>query len=145
MKIRTKFVIGGLVILAAITVISVRGLQEMTVFFYTPGEVLAEPARFQDQTIRIGALVSPGSVDWNADAVRLSFSITEDEKGFIPVVYQGVKPDMFREGQGVVVEGRMRDEQFHADLLLVKHSEEYIVDPDHMKKKEDYYQSILDQ
>ena len=53
MKIRTKFVIGGLVILAAITVISVRGLQEMTVFFYTPGEVLAEPARFQDQTIRI--------------------------------------------------------------------------------------------
>ena len=145
MKIRTKFVIGGLVILAAITVISVRGLQEMTVFFYTPREVLAEPARFKDQTIRIGALVSLGSVDWNADAVRLSFSITEDEKDFIPVVYQGVKPDMFREGQGVVVEGRMRDEKFHADLLLVKHSEEYTVDPDHMKKKDDYYQSILDQ
>ena len=145
MKIRTKFVIGGLVILVAITVISLRGLQEMTVFFYTPGEVLAEPARFQNQTIRIGALVSPGSVDWNADSVRLSFSITEDEIGFIPVVYQGVKPDMFREGQGVVVEGRMRDEKFHADLLLVKHSEEYTVDPDHMKKKDDYYQSILDQ
>ena len=90
-------------------------------------------------------MVSPGSVYWNPDIVRLSFKITEDEITFIPVVYYGVKPDMFREGQGVVVEGRMKDEHFHADLLLVKHSEEYTVDSDHMKKKEDYYQSIMDQ
>ena len=145
MKTRTKFVIGALVILAVMTVISVRGLKEMVVFFYTPSEVLAEPVKFQEQKIRIGALVSPGTVDWNADTIQLKFRITEDGQDFISVVYQGVKPDMFREGRGVVVEGQMRGEQFYADLLLVKHSEEYTVEQTHRKKKEDYYQSILNQ
>ena len=125
MKQRTKFVIGGIVILAALSILSFRGLQEMTVFFYTPAEVLASPADYQDKTIRIGALVQSGSVVWNADEIRLSFEITEDGKQFIPVVYQGVKPDMFREGQGVVVEGKMQGGNFRADQLLVKHSEEY--------------------
>ena len=145
MKQRTKFVIGGIVILAALSILSFRGLQEMTVFFYTPAEVLASPADFQDQTIRIGALVQSGSVVWNADEIRLSFDITEDGKQFIPVVYQGVKPDMFREGQGVVVEGKMQGGNFRADQLLVKHSEEYTLEEGHQKQKEDYYKSILHQ
>lgn len=145
MKQRTKFVIGGLVILIALTILSFRGLQEMTVFFYTPAEILASPSDFQDQTIRIGALVQSGSVVWDADAIKLSFDMTEDGKTFIPVVYEGVKPDMFREGQGVVVEGSMRDRSFYADLLLVKHSEEYSLEKDHKKNKEDYYKSILNQ
>ena len=50
----------------------------MTVFFYTPAEVLASPAEFEDKTIRIGALVQQGIVDWNAQAIQLSFKITED-------------------------------------------------------------------
>ncbi len=145
MKTRTKFVIGGIVILAAITTLSIQGLQEMTVFFYTPREVLADPGEFQDKTIRIGALVRTGSVKWDATSIRLSFDITEDDQAMIPVVYNGVKPDMFREGQGVVVEGRMKNEVFHAEQLLVKHSEDYTVDPDHVKNKEDYYKSVLSQ
>ena len=145
MKQRTKFVIGGIVILAALSILSFRGIQEMTVFFYTPSEVLASPSEFQDQTIRIGALVQSGSVFWDADAIKLSFEITEDGNKFIPVVYEGVKPDMFREGQGVVVEGRMQNGSFHADQLLVKHSEEYTLESGHQKNKEDYYKSILNQ
>ena len=143
MKQRTKFVIGGVVIFIALSILSFRGLQEMTVFFYTPEEILASPSDFKDQTIRIGALVQSGSVVWDANAIKLSFDMTEDGKTFIPVVYEGVKPDMFREGQGVVVEGRMRDRNFHADLLLVKHNEEYSLEKDHQKNKEDYYNSIL--
>ena len=117
----------------------------MTVFFYTPAEVLASPAEFEDKTIRIGALVEQGSVDWNAQAIQLSFKITEDGKKSIPVYYAGVKPDLFREGQGVVVEGKMNGLRFEASQLLVKHSEEYKVKTEHKKSKEEYYKSILSQ
>ena len=97
MKTRTKFVTGGAVILAVIIALSLQELQKMTVFFYTPGEVLASPGEFENKTIRIGALVQKGSVEWDARAIELSFKITEDSKNFIPVFYAGVKPDLFRE------------------------------------------------
>ena len=145
MKTRTKFVIGGAVILAVIVALSLQELQKMTVFFYTPAEVLASPAEFEDKTIRIGALVQQGSVDWNAQAIQLSFKITEDGEKSIPVYYSGVKPDLFREGQGVVVEGKMKGTRFEASQLLVKHSEEYTVETEHKKSKEEYYKSILSQ
>ena len=142
MKIRTKFVIGGALIFALIIALSVQGLQKMTVFFYTTQEVLASPSKFEDKTIRIGALVQKGSVAWNARDIQLSFNITEDGSEFINVLYNGVKPDLFREGQGVVIEGRMKGSLFEANQLLVKHSEEYKVDDQHNKNKEDYYRSI---
>ena len=142
MKTRTKFVIGGFFIFSIIVALSIQGLQEMTVFFYTPQEVLASPNKFKDKTIRIGALVQKGSVEWNATDINLSFNITENGKELIPVVFEGVKPDLFREGQGVVVEGKMNGLRFEANQLLVKHSEEYTIDNDHKKKKEDYYKSI---
>ena len=145
MKTKTKFVIGGAVILAVIVALSLQELQKMTVFFYTPAEVLASRAEFEDKTIRIGALVQQGSVDWNAQAIQLSFKITEDGEKSIPVYYAGVKPDLFREGQGVVVEGKMNGLRFEASQLLVKHSEEYKVKTEHKKSKEEYYKSILSQ
>ncbi len=145
MKTRTKFVIGGAIILAVIVALSVQELQKMTVFFYTPAEVIASPAEFEEKTIRIGALVQQGSVDWNAQAIKLSFKITEDGEKSINVIYSGVKPDLFREGQGVVVEGKMNGSRFEAKQLLVKHSEEYTVETEHKKSKEEYYKSILSQ
>ena len=131
--------------MAVIVALSLQELQKMTVFFYTPAEVLASPAEFEDKTIRIGALVEQGSVDWNAQAIQLSFKITEDGEKSIPVYYAGVKPDLFREGQGVVVEGKMNGLRFEASQLLVKHSEEYKVKTEHKKSKEEYYKSILSQ
>ena len=131
--------------MAVIVALSLQELQKMTVFFYTPAEVLASPAEFEDKTIRIGALVEQGSVDWNAQAIQLSFKITEDGEKSIPVYYAGVKPDLFREGQGVVVEGKMNGPRFEASQLLVKHNEEYKVKTEHKKSKEEYYKSILSQ
>ena len=142
MKTHIKFVIGGIVILVVIIALSLQELQEMTVFFYTPEEVLANPSKFENKTIRIGALVQRGSVEWDAQDIRISFNITEDGKKNIPVFYDGVKPDMFREGQGVVVEGKMKGQRFEAVQLLVKHSEDYTVETEHKKTKEDYYKSI---
>ena len=132
-------------ILAVIVALSLQELQKMTVFFYTPAEVIAKPLEFKDKIIRIGALVQKGSVDWNAQAIKLSFKITEDGKKTIPVYYKGVKPDLFREGQGVVVEGKMKGQHFEASQLLVKHSEDYIAETEHIKSKEEYYKSILSQ
>ena len=142
MKVRNKFLIGGALIFAIITAFSIQELQEKTVFFYTPEEILVNPSKFKNKTVRIGALVQKGSVVWNAKEVRLSFNITDNGKEFIPVFYSGTVPDLFREGQGVVVEGEMKENKFEANQLLVKHSEEYIVEDEHNKNKENYYKSI---
>jgi cytochrome c-type biogenesis protein CcmE len=114
------------------------------VFFYTPAEILAAPDRFRDKTIRIGALVEPNSTEWDADKVLLKFRVTEDRQHFIPVVYTGVKPDMFREGQGVVVEGRIDGQGVMlASNLLVKHSEDYSVDQSKRHNKEAAYRTLV--
>ena len=99
-------------------------------------------SKFENQTIRIGALVQKKSVEWNAKTISLKFNITENDKEFIPVYYDGIKPDLFKEGQGVVVEGKMNGKRFEANQLLVKHSEEYTVEAEHKKNKENYYKSI---
>ncbi|MGK5093199.1 cytochrome c maturation protein CcmE [Deltaproteobacteria bacterium TL4] len=142
MKSRYKFIIGGLIIFGVLTGLSIVGLQEATVFFYTPQEILAAPNDFANKTIRVGALVQKGSVNWDAQNLRLSFNVTEDGKSVLPVVYQGVKPDMFKEGQGVVIEGQVANNVFNANQLLVKHSEDYKVDPKAHKNKGDYYKSL---
>ena len=142
MKSRNKFIIGGTLIFAIIIALSIQELQEKTIFFYTPEEILVNPSKFENKTVRIGALVQKGSVVWNANKIQLSFNITDNGKKFIPVFYNGTIPDLFREGQGVVVEGKMIENKFEANQLLVKHSEEYVVEDEHNKNKENYYKSI---
>ncbi len=136
--------IGGAVVVAILAAILYQGVQS-TVFFHTPSEILAAPADFEGKTIRIGALVEPASTVWNDEAVRLEFRITENSRDYIPVVFNGVKPDMYREGQGVVVEGRLDGQGvFRADTLLVKHSEEYDVDEAKRSQKEQVYRSLIE-
>ena len=137
-----QLVVGGAIIVAILVAILYQGTKT-TVFFYTPAEILAAPEEFRGKTIRIGALVEQGSTTWNSEWVRLGFRISEDSRNFIPVVFNGVKPDQFREGQGVVVEGRMDGKgTFQAGRVLVKHSEEYKVDPSQVKAKEALYRSL---
>ena len=133
---------GGAIIVAILVAILYQGTKT-TVFFYTPEEILAAPAEFRGKTIRIGALVEPGSTTWNSRRVQLQFRVSEDSRNFIPVVFNGVKPDQFREGQGVVVEGRLDGKgTFQAGQVLVKHSEEYKVDTSHVQAKEALYRSL---
>lgn len=138
-----QFLIGGAIVAAILGGVLYQSLNS-TVFFYTPGEILAAPADFRDRTIRIGALVEPNSTQWDAQSVQLKFRVTEDSQHFIPVVYSGVKPDMYREGQGVVVEGKLDPAGvFRANTLLVKHSEDYSVDPKHTMDKEAAYRTLV--
>ena len=102
MKRTIQLAVGGAIVVAILIAVLYQGF-ESTVFFHTPSELLAAPADFQGRTIRIGALVEPNTTEWDPEAVRLRFQVTDDAVHFIPVVFDGVKPDMYREGQGVVV------------------------------------------
>lgn len=146
MQRRIQILLGAVVVLVLLGVIAWQGIDQ-TVSFYSPAEVLAKPDTFRSKTIRIMALVEPKSTQWDAQAVRLNFKITEDSKNFIPVEFRGVRPDMYREGQGIVVEGKLDPSgTFQASNLLVKHSEEYKVDPATKKKieeKEAAYKALV--
>lgn len=138
-----QFGIGGAIIAAILIAVLYQGVQS-TVFFQTPAEILAAPEKFRNRTIRIGALVQPLSTSWDPIAVQLKFRVTEDSKAFIPVIFNGVKPDMYREGQGVVVEGQLDDAGiFRATQVLVKHSEDYSVDKEKVRDKEQIYKSLM--
>lgn len=99
-------------------------LEDSIVFFYSPSDV-AEKNIKPGQRIRLGGLVAEGSVK-RGENTTVRFSVTDMAKT-IAVTYTGVLPDLFREGQGVVTEGRLRgDGVFVADNVLAKHDENYM-------------------
>jgi len=120
---RLIFVVLGVLMLSAATALVLSAFRQNLVFFFSPTDLLASPQP-PGRAFRLGGLVEQGSVDKNGDIVR--FRIT-DKKTALPVVYRGVLPDLFREGQGVVVEGSMAaDGSFTATTVLAKHDEKYM-------------------
>lgn len=102
-----------------------NAFRDNLVFFFTPSEVLAAQAPV-DRTFRIGGLVKEGSVRRDPDSIRVHFQVT-DGVAEIPVTYDGILPDLFREGQGVVAQGALAaDGGFHASTVLAKHDENYM-------------------
>ena len=118
----------------AVVIVSVAGLSVASLFalnafrsnlvyFYSPSEVHAGAAPL-DRTFRVGGLVEPGSV--RRDGLAVEFVVT-DMAERLPVSYQGALPDLFREGQGVVAQGRLTPERtFVASEVLAKHDENYM-------------------
>ena len=95
------------------------------VFFYSPSDVAAHKAP-QARTFRIGGLVEEGSVRRQADGVTVRFVVTDTART-IPVEYRGILPDLFKEGKGVVAQGRLEgDGTFRAQEVLAKHDENYM-------------------
>lgn len=98
-------------------------LEENIVFYRTPAEINAAPPQLHIR-LRLGGYVEPGSVA--REGTQLNFILT-DFQHTINVTYDGIAPDLFREGQGVIVEGAFDDNRlFVADLLLAKHDENYV-------------------
>jgi cytochrome c-type biogenesis protein CcmE len=115
----------GVVALGVVTALVLSAFQENLVFFFTPTEVVANKAP-QGRTFRIGGMVEQGSVKRQADGVTVQFTVTDTAKT-IPVVFQGALPDLFREGKGVVAQGRLDpDGVFRASEVLAKHDENYM-------------------
>ena len=111
-------------ILALAAGLALFGLRNSISYFYTPSQARAAHVG-ADQAIQLGGLVTAGSVAKGADgATRF---IVSDRQGSAPVIFRGDLPDLFREGQGVVAEGRLgADGGFVADEVLAKHDEKYM-------------------
>lgn len=120
---RFALIIGGVAVLGVATTLILSAFQDNLVFFFSPSDVAAAKAP-RDRTFRIGGLVETGSV--KRDGVMVSFKVT-DTAHTINVSYQGILPDLFREGQGVVANGKLGgDGVFRATEVLAKHDENYM-------------------
>ena len=114
--------IGGLALSATLVL---SAFQKNLVFFFTPSQVAANEAPV-GKSFRIGGLVEKGSVKREPDGVTVQFVVTDTAKS-LPVLYRGVLPDLFREGKGVVTQGRLgADGLFRAEEVLAKHDENYM-------------------
>lgn len=121
---RAVFIVTGLAILCLAVLLVTIALRDTIVFFHTPKEV-AEKQIAAGTRFRLGGLVTEGSVKRGL-GTSVEFSITDTVKT-IPVSYTGVLPDLFREGQGVVAEGKLDAAgRFLADTVLAKHDENYM-------------------
>lgn len=130
-----KWLIGVSVIIASVIAIAMVQINSNVVYFYTPDEAIAKNAELEGKIIKVGGMVVPGKVDWKPDTLDLAFVVSDLKGSDIYVTYKGAPPDMFKEGQGVVVEGNLSDKgqglSMTARHLLVKHSEEYKKPGDH--------------
>jgi cytochrome c-type biogenesis protein CcmE len=113
---------GVLCAVGAAAALVMNAFQSNLVFFYSPTQVDAKEAP-TGRTFRIGGLVEAGSV--KRDGVAVSFVVTDTAKS-VPVVYQGILPDLFKEGKGVVAQGQMKGNVFEAREVLAKHDENYM-------------------
>ena len=100
------------------------GLKDRAAYFYTPADVAAGKAA-DGKAMRLGGMVETGSVLRASDGITIRFRVTDGDAR-TAVVYRGIVPDLFREGSGVVAEGRMNRGQFVADTILAKHDERYM-------------------
>lgn len=118
------------------------GLDSNVVYFLTPKELLAKGAQGYDKPMRLGGQVKPGSVVWDEQKLDLRFAVT-DGTGEIKVQSKGAPPQMFKDGQGVVVEGRYgHDGVFKSTSVMVKHSNEYKA-PAKGERPSDMYKSLM--
>lgn len=122
-KRRLYFMILGLAALGSATALVLAALQDQIVYFYSPTELQTKHVA-PNRHVRIGGLVEEGSV--LKEGAVIHFRLT-DNTTTVTVTYTGVLPDLFREGQGVVAEGKSDNEGlFHADTILAKHDEKYM-------------------
>jgi cytochrome c-type biogenesis protein CcmE len=122
---RIAMIAGGLAALGVAAAFVLAAFRENLVFFFTPTQVEAKEVP-QGRAFRIGGMVVPGSVKRQADGVTVQFTVTDTAKN-VPVVYRGILPDLFREGKGVVTQGKLGgDGVFYASEVLAKHDENYM-------------------
>lgn len=126
--VRRKRLIIVAVIVAGVAVATALGLQAFKknlLYYYTPEQVAAGAAH-PGQLFRMGGLVAMDSIKRSAGSMTVHFTLTDMQKS-VPVVYSGILPDLFREGQGIVVYGKLdKDGLFEAQQVLAKHDAKYM-------------------
>ena len=123
-KKRLGLIAGGLIICGAAAALIFNAFEENLVFFFSPSQVAAHEAP-EGRAFRIGGFVQEGSVQRQKDGVTVRFDVT-DTAHTVPVTYKGSLPDLFKEGKGVVAQGKLQNGVFVADQVLAKHDENYM-------------------
>lgn len=128
MKKRTRrlwLIVGGMAVAAVALTLILNAFRSNLLYFFSPSEVVAGEAPASG-SFRLGGMVVAGSVAKTPGSHEIRFTVT-DYQHTIPVHYTGVLPDLFREGQGVVAEGKLSDSGFfEAQRVLAKHDEKYM-------------------
>ena len=120
---RIGFIVAGLVGLSVAAYLVASAFRNNLVFFFSPTQVAAKEAPV-NRTFRVGGLVQEGTL--KRDGLKVQFTVT-DTVASVPVVYNGILPDLFKEGRGCVAQGKISaDGVFHADQVLAKHDENYM-------------------
>jgi cytochrome c-type biogenesis protein CcmE len=116
---------GGVAVLAVAAALVLNAFQSNLVFFFTPTQIAANEAP-KGRAFRVGGLVEEKSLRRESDGLTVHFNVTDTGKT-VPVVYKGILPDLFKEGKGVVAQGKLEnDGVFHATEVLAKHDENYM-------------------
>ena len=122
---RLVLVILAVLALLGAVLLAMWGLQDRAAYFHTPADVAAGKAS-PGKAMRLGGMVEKGSVKRDRDGITTRFTV-EDGDARVPVTYRGILPDLFREGSGVVAEGKLDARKtFVADNILAKHDERYM-------------------
>ena len=123
---RLALILGGLAALGLAAALILSAFQKNLVFFFTPTQILAGEAP-QNRSFRMGGMVVKNSLVRQADGVTMSFQVT-DTVQTLRVNYHGMLPDLFKEGKGVVAQGKLdQNHLFVADEVLAKHDENYML------------------
>jgi len=142
---RMSFV--GLIVVGAgvFVALIMMALNENINHFFSPTEIIAGKAP-ADRNFRIGGLVVTGSVKRDTASLKINFDLTDGAKNY-PVLYEGILPDLFREGQGIVATGKLSNNVFVAEEVLAKHDENYMPPEvaDALKKSGKWDQAKIDQ
>ncbi len=126
---KLKFLIGGLVILGAIAFVTLSSFQSNAIYYLSLKEVNAQRASLVDQPVRVNAPLDKSSIQFDDKTLLLKFNLKDNDL-VLPVVYKGVKPDTFEQGESVVVEGHLgKDGVFQASTILVKCPSKYESQP----------------
>ena len=122
---RFAWIAAGVAVLGLAVALVLNAFQSNLVFFFTPSQVVAREAP-QGRPFRIGGMVEAGSLVRIPNSLDVKFIVTDTAQR-LPVVYNGLLPDLFREGKGVVAQGSVGpDGVFHATEVLAKHDENYM-------------------
>jgi cytochrome c-type biogenesis protein CcmE len=122
---RIVFIVVSLAALGLATYLVLGAFRQNLVFFFSPTQIATKEAPV-NKTFRVGGLVEKNSLKTEGDGLTIRFTIT-DTANSIPVVYKGIRPDLFKEGRGCVAQGRVgSDGVFYADQIMAKHDENYM-------------------
>ena len=143
---KTAIIISTLIVLAGVGYLVFGNFGKNLIYFVTPSEVVAFSSEHYGKKVRVAGMVVKDSLKVVPNTLRLTFDLSDGAQT-IPVAFEGVPPDLFKEGQGAVVEGFWdADRTFHSHMIMAKHSEDYM--PVEMKQagaelpKKDFFKTL---